>query len=70
MRNGICRPKYITALAAPSVGVVKGTLCTDRNTARIILADRVANGEAFPGERVTRVPARIIAPRFFYWRLQ
>ena len=45
--------RKVMMLAAPGVGLLKGT--ATRN-ARVLLEDRKANGLAFPGEFVVRVP--------------
>jgi hypothetical protein len=42
------------ALLAPG-GYVHGTFGLSRREAETLLVDRVANGEAFPGERVSHV---------------
>lgn len=52
--------RYFAWLVAPGVGILHGCGFADRKAAAVALADRVANGEAFPGERVARVPGRII----------
>ncbi len=57
-------------LAAPTVGLV----ADDDRRSGLHLADRVANGDAFPGERVVRLPRRFFranrrsAPEF--WSLK
>lgn len=53
-------PRYFAWLVAPGVGVLNGCGFADRKAAATCLADRKANGEAFPGERVARVPRRVI----------
>ena len=45
--------RKITMLAAPGVGLLHGTATKD---ARMLLKDRKANGHAFPGEFIVRVP--------------
>ena len=50
---------YRTILAAPGVGMVKGTYAATATS----LTDRKANGDAFPGERVVRVPRRFARDR-------
>ncbi len=49
---------HMPVLVAPGVGVVTCPFA-NRREAAIRLADRVANGEAFPGEVVARMPRRI-----------
>jgi hypothetical protein len=49
------RHHYAAMLAAPCMGLLQGTERSDRGSAATLLADRIANGEAFPGERVVRV---------------
>jgi hypothetical protein len=44
-------------LWAPKVGQVSGT-AGEIGRMRMLLADRIANGEAFPGEIVVRLPRR------------
>jgi hypothetical protein len=53
------RYSHFVLLAAPGEGVLMGTWCADRATAQRLLDDRKANGEAFPGELVVRVPCRV-----------
>lgn len=55
--------RYVAWLVAPGVGILHGCGFADRKSAAAFLSDRVANGEAFPGERVARVPARVVFPR-------
>lgn len=47
------------ALWAPRKGWVLGTTQVTREAAALRLADRVANGDAFTGERVRRLKARM-----------
>lgn len=44
--------RKVSMLAAPRVGLVINTEGAGAN----LLHDRIANGEAFPGERIVRVP--------------
>lgn len=46
------------ALAAPGVGLVHGTFGVPVETLRVWLDDRRADGDAFPGEFVVRLPRR------------
>ncbi len=43
---------------APGVGIVHGTMMGALALATL-LADRAANGEAFPGEHLVRLPRRV-----------
>lgn len=56
------KPKYVAWLVAPGAGIIQGCGFADRHAAGVALEDRRANGEAFPGERVARVPVRLIDP--------
>lgn len=64
MRTHICERLRICShrifLVAPGVGRVQGTECANRGAASVLLSDRIANGEAFNGEFVCRVPARSV----------
>ena len=53
-------------LAAPGVGMIHGSYGSDQVT----LSDRRANGEAFPGERVVRVPRRAVRTYHQRWLLE
>jgi len=48
-----------TILAAPGIGMVHGTF----GAGAMLLGDRIANGDAFPGEFVVRVPRRFVRDR-------
>lgn len=54
-----------TILAAPSVGAVAGSF----GYGQMMLDDRIANGHAFPGEHVVRVPRRFVRYRHQRWLL-
>lgn len=45
-------------LVAPGVGYLVGTFSTAADL-KVFHSDRKANGEAWPGERLVRVPRRI-----------
>lgn len=54
--------KHRIFLVAPEVGIVQGTECVSMKEAKLLLYDRKANGDAFKGERVARIPVEIFAP--------
>lgn len=54
-----------TILAAPGVGMVFGTF----GYGAMLLDDRIADGYAFPGERVVRLPRRFVRYRHQRWLL-
>jgi hypothetical protein len=47
----------LSAIFAPGVGIVLGTI-SNATGARMYLSDMIANGEAFPGSFVARIPRR------------
>lgn len=49
---------------APGVGIVHGSMMGARELATL-LADRAANGEAFSGERLVRLPRRVARANAF-----
>jgi len=53
------KPRHSVTLAAPGVGILHGCECANRQRAAVLLSDRIANGHAFRGEFVARVPARV-----------
>ena len=55
-----------TILAAPGVGMIHGTYGADET----LLYDRQANGDAFPGEHIVRVPRRFVRHYHGRWCLQ
>ena len=55
-------------LAAPKVGMILGTYGYHGSLA-VLLADRVANGHAFKGERVVRLPRRFVNTPFKRWQV-
>lgn len=60
------RHRHHVFLAAPGVGLLHGTFSIDRTRAAVLLSDRIANGEAFPGEFVVRVPTRAVPDRLLW----
>lgn len=52
-------------LAAPSVGLIFGSYPANRG----LLADRRADGLAFPGECLVRIPRRFVRDRHGAWLL-
>ncbi len=50
-------------LAAPDVGMVHGSFGADA----ALLADRVADGDAFPEERLVRIPRRFVRDYHGAW---
>ena len=51
----------VSALVARRAGaLIVVRLALDVASLRVLLADRVANGEAFPGEHVIRLPRRVM----------
>jgi len=55
-----------TILAAPGVGMIHGTAGADGT----MLSDRIANGEAYEGERLARLPRRLTATGHGCWLVE
>ena len=47
----------VICLSAPSVGIILNSECSSKEKAKTLLSDRIANGDAFPGE-VVKVTSR------------
>jgi len=55
-----------TILAAPGIGMVHGTFGADET----LLFDRRSDGYAFPGERLVRVPRRLVRDYHGAWLMR